>query len=67
MITKETQRLVDLANQAKSACEDVERTSANIGRPLDNDDYRRVHRARMTHEGARWRALVALGEEAGLR
>ena len=33
---------------------------------VDNAQYAKIHRAEMAHEGARWRAMVALAEEAGL-
>jgi hypothetical protein len=66
-LSKETQALIDLVTQAKAAEDDVLRSFE--GRPdhvLTNDDYARVHRARMRTEMARDAAMVALAKEAGM-
>ena len=65
-ISKETQALIDLVRQAKSAEEDIQR-SFKPDHVLNSDDYVRVHTAQRRTEGARWRAMVALAKEAGMQ
>jgi hypothetical protein len=67
-LKKETEELIRLAKQAKAAEDDVV-ASYERKHPqyvLDNADYARVHRARISSEGACWRAMVALAREAGI-
>ena len=57
------QQLVAEANRLKAVAAAVRSDMPEV---VDNAQYARIHRAEMAHEGARWRAMVALAAEAGL-